>query len=244
MVARANDGRVAKLLKNRPGPGGVPVEGSLSDVAWFPKKFVVFVLTFVPHKLEDVSPSLAGVKRPAVCVVVVVVGTAGVCPAADPAPMLGVVVAPPAANKGVAVPPPTAAVVADARVKVPAAGAPKISPVNGAFDPTTGTAVVVTAAEVPLVQIGTVVVVEEVVAAAPTAAAEVAVVIIVAEGAAVVPDAAAGVTRAATVADDVPWPIKANAGVVAMVVDAVLWRDRGDSAFLVKGLAGGVLDDM
>lgn len=201
------------------------------------------MLTFVPHKLEDVSPNLAGVKRLAVCVVVVVVGTAGVCPAVDPAPRVGVVVVPPAANKGVATPPPTAAVVADARVEGPTGGAPKISPVNGAFTPTVGIAVVVTVVEVPLVQVGAVVV-EEDVTAAPAAATVVAFVIVVAEGVAVVPDAAAGVTRAATVADDVPWPIKANAGVVAMVVDVVLWRDRGDSAFLVKGLAVGMLDDM
>lgn len=222
VVGSVNDGRIAKLLKNRPGPGGVLVEGCLRDAAWFPKKLVVVVLTFDPQKLEGVSPNLPAVKRPAVCVVVVVVGTAGVCPAADPAPMLGVAVVPPAANRGVAVPPPTTAVVVDGRVKVPPAFAPEISPVNGALAPTAGTAVVVTAAEVPFVQVGMVVVVEEEVTAAPTATVEVAVVIVVVEGAAVVPDAAAGVTRAATVADDVPWPIKANAGVVAMGVDVVL----------------------
>lgn len=33
VVARARDGRVAKLLKNRPGPGGVPVDANLVTAA-------------------------------------------------------------------------------------------------------------------------------------------------------------------------------------------------------------------
>lgn len=179
--------------------------------------------------------SLAGVKRPAVCVVVVIVGTTGVGPAVDPPTVLDVAAVPP--NIGAAVPPPATAVVVDVRVEVPTAGDPKITPGKGAFTPTTGTAVVVTAETAPLLQLGTVIVAEDGVVVTPAVAAEVTVVIVVAEGAAVVPDAAAGVTRAAAVADDVPWPMKANAGVVAMVVEVVLWRDRGDSEFLVDGLA-------
>jgi hypothetical protein len=194
--------------------------------------------------LVGVSVNLTGVNRPAVCVVVVVVGTAGICTAADPPPVVGGADVPPAANKGVAVPPPATAVVVDVRVDVPVAGAPKISPENGAFTPTTGTAVVATTEEAPLFQAGIVVVAEDGVTTAPAAATEVAVVNVVVGGAAVVPDAAAGVTRAATVADEVPWPMKANAGVVAMVVDVVLWRDRGDSEFLIDGLAVVMLSDM
>jgi hypothetical protein len=33
VVARASDGRVAKLLKNRPGPGGVPADANLVTAA-------------------------------------------------------------------------------------------------------------------------------------------------------------------------------------------------------------------